>query len=90
MMNPAMITGLSIFALAGPGGGETVETRIGYFDGGVNYTATLVLANPNFQGFVTWAEGLYPVPRDGYVWVEQRGVGGLTAQWLECVVEVTI
>ena len=91
MATPASITGLSVFALAGPGVGETCEVRVGYYNGAVQYSATLVLANPNQVAFVnTWAEGLYPVPQNGYVWIEVRGVGGTTTAYLQCVAEVTI
>ena len=90
MATPASITGLSVFALAGPGVGETCEVRVGYYDGAVRYSATLVLANPNQVAFVTWAEGLYLVPQNGYVWIEVRSIGGTTTAYLECVAEVTI
>jgi len=90
MATPASITGLSVFALIGPGVGETCEVRVGYHDGAVQYSATLVLANPNQVAFVTWAEGLYLVPQNGYLWIEVRSVGGTTAESLECIAEVTI
>lgn len=93
MKRPGSITGLSIFARTAPAVGETVETRIAFGPcdlSATQYSATLILANPDKSNWVNdWDVGDYVFEVGWVVWVEHRAQGGTTAYFMEWVAEVT-